>query len=188
MRRGLRVGFVAAVVASSVVAIPGCEGTSEPPVVHVPSVADSAEQVMIQFSSILTNKGVERGTMTADTAFVFNDQTRFDFRNVHVDFATSTGEPNGTMRADSGRFNQRTSVLDGWGHVVVTTTTGERLETPQLRFNQATNLVSSDTSFVLTQGDKVSRGIGFNADPGLKRINCLRSCRGSGLITSFPSH
>ncbi|MGH7670347.1 MAG: LPS export ABC transporter periplasmic protein LptC [Gemmatimonadaceae bacterium] len=183
MTRGLAVALGAAIVALII----GCDGTAEPPVVHVPSVADSAEQVMIQFSSVLTNKGVERGTMTADTAFVFNDQTRFDFRNVHVDFTTSTGEPNGTMRADSGRYNMHTSVLDGWGHVVITTTSGERLETPQLRFNQATNLVSSDTAFVLTQGDKISRGIGFNADPGLKRINCLRSCRGSGLVTSLPN-
>ncbi len=176
----------AALVAAIIVAVLGCGATSEPPIAHVPSVADSAEQVMVQFSSVLTNKGVERGTMTADTAFVFNDQTRFDFRNVHVDFATGTGEPNGTMRADSGRYNMRTEVLDGWGHVVITTTKGERLETPQLRFNQATNLVSSDTSFVLTQGDKVSRGIGFNADPDLKRINCLRGCSGSGVITSIP--
>ncbi len=183
MRRALQAGLLAVAVAAAF----GCDGTPEPPVAHVPSVADSAEQVMVQFSSVLTNKGIERGTMTADTAFVFNDQTRFDFRNVHVDFADNNGEPNGTMRADSGRYNMRTEVLDGWGHVVITTAKGERLETPQLRFNQATNLVSSDTSFVLTQGDKVSRGIGFNADPGLKRINCLRGCRGSGLITSFPS-
>lgn len=182
MKRLLPVGLLAVAVA----AVVGCGSTAEPPVAHVPSVADSAEQVMVQFSSVLTNKGIERGTMTADTAFVFNDQTRFDFRNVHVDFADNNGEPSGTMQADSGRYNTRTEVLDGWGHVVITTTKGERLETPQLRFNQATNLVSSDTSFVLTQGDKVSRGIGFTADPQLNRINCLRACRGSGLITSIP--
>ncbi len=182
MRRSLPAGLMAVVVAATL----ACNGTAEPPVAHVPSVADSAEQVMVQFSSVLTNNGVKRGTMTADTAFVFNDQTRFDFRNVHVDFTDSTGAYNGTMRADSGRYNMRTNVLDGWGHVVITTTKGEQLETPQVRFNQATNLVSSDTSFVLTQGDKVSQGIGFNADPGLKRINCLRGCRGSGLVTSFP--
>ena len=168
-------------------AVVGCNGTPEPPVAHVPSVADSAEQVMVEVSSLLTNQGVNRGTMTADTAFVFNDQTRFDLRRVHVDFTTVTGEPDGTMVADSGRYNRKTQVLDGWGHVVITTTKGERLETPQIRFNQATNLVSSDTSFVFTQGDKVSRGIGFNADPNLERINCLRACRGSGVITSLPN-
>jgi LPS export ABC transporter protein LptC len=176
----------AALLAALAGALLACNQTPEPPVAHVPSVADSAEQVMVGFSSVLTSAGMKRGTMTADTAFVFNDQTRFDFRNVHVDFSDSTGAHSGTMRADSGRTNTRTSVLDGWGHVVITTTRGVRLETPQIRFNKATNLVTSDTSFVLTQGDKVSRGVGFTADPGLNRINVLRGARGSGVITSLP--
>lgn len=176
-----------ALVMLAVLAAGGCERPAEPPVVHIPSVADSAEQVMFQFSSVLTNKGVERGTMTADTAFVFNDQTRFDFRNVHVDFSDSTGAHSGTMRADSGRYNMRTELLDGWGHVVLTNTNGERLETPQIRYNQATGLVSSDTSFVWTQGQRVSHGIGFTADPGLNHIRVMRGAGGSGIITSIPN-
>jgi len=183
-----RAAAAALLAAVALGAAAGCNRTPEPPITHVPSVADSAEQVMFQFSSVLTHKGVERGTMTADTAFVFNDQTRFDFRNIHVDFNTDTGEPNGTMRADSGRYNMRTEVLDGWGHVVITTTKGERLETPQLRYNQATDLISSDTSFVLTQGSKVQRGIGFTADPDLNRIQILRKASGSGVISTFPNH
>lgn len=172
--------------AAAVLGAAACGRPAAPPVAHVPSIADSAEQVMFQFSSILTNQGVERGTMTADTAFVFRDQTLFDFRNVHVAFRDSVGRPSGTMASDSGRYNMRTAVLEGWGHVVITTTTGERLETPQLRYNQATNLVTSDTSFVLTQGDKVQKGIGFQADPNLNRIRILRKASGSGVITSFP--
>lgn len=177
-----------ALVAAAALGAAACQPSSAPPVTHMPSVADSAEQVMYQFSSILTNQGVERGTMTADTAFVFNDQTLFDFRNVHVNFRTITGEPNGTMQADSGRYNMRTMVLEGWGHVVVTTLDGKKLETPQLRYNQATNLISSDTSFVLTQGDRVQRGIGFSADPDLNRIAIRRAAGGSAVVTTLPNH
>ena len=165
-----------------------CDRTAAPPVTHMPSVADSAEQVVLKVTTVLTDQGVARGTMTADTAFVFNDQTLFVFRNVHVDFRTTTGEPNGTMRADSGRYNMRTLVLDGWGHVLVTTTDGKKLVTPQLRYNQATDLISSDTTFELTQGDKVRRGIGFSADPNLNRIHVLRNAGGSAVISSFPDH
>lgn len=175
------------VVPIAAVALLGCNTTPEPPVTQVPSVADSAEQVILGLSMILTNAGVERGTMTADTAFVFHDQTLFTFRNILVNFRTETGLPNGTMKADSGHYNMRTLVLEGWGHVVVTTTDGRRLETPQLRFNQAANLISSDTSFVLTTADhNVRRGIGFTADPDLNTIHVLRGASGSGLITSFP--
>jgi LPS export ABC transporter protein LptC len=137
---------------------------------------------------VLTNKGIQRGDMTADTAFVFDDQTRFVFRNVHVNFTKDTGEPNGTMRADSGQYNMRTQVLEGWGNVIITTTDGRRLTTPQLRYNQAANLVSSDTSFVLTDKDRVQTGIGFNSDPNLNRVQVMRAAKGSGVITSFPDH
>jgi LPS export ABC transporter protein LptC len=172
-----------AVVAGAV----GCKRTSEPPVTHVPSVADSAEQVVFDLTSLLTDKGIERGTLKADTAFVFNDQNLFDLRNVHVDFNTTTGEPNGTMRSDSGRYNRRTEVLEGWGHVVIVTTDGRRLETPQIRYDQIRNMVSSDTSFVLTQGTKKSTGIGFTADPDLNTVHVLRHAAGSAVITSLPN-
>ena len=173
---------------AAIAALSACDHTPEPPRTNVPSVADSAEQVMFQFSSIITNLGVSRGTMTADTAFVFHDQTLFDFRHVHVNFNTETGDPNGTMQADSGQYNMRTQVLEGWGHVVVTTTKGERLETPQLRYNQATNQISSDTSFVMTMPDKTTkRGIGFTADPNLNTIHVLRAAGGSGLVNTIPN-
>lgn len=182
MRRVLTVALVAAAATGA------CQAGPEPPVAHVPSVADSAEQVMFDFSSIITNQGIERGTMTADTAFVFNDQTRFDFRHVHVNFRTETGEPQGTMRADSGRYDMRSEVLQGWGHVVITTTTGERLETPQIRYDQAGNVISSDTSFVLRTTDgNTNTGIGFTADPNLNHFNILRAARGSGIVT-VPKH
>lgn len=175
------------VLMAAAIGVWGCNSTPEPPVAHVPSVADSAEQVILQLSTILTNQGVERGTLTADTAFVFHDQTMFDMRTVHVAFRDSIGRPGGTIQADSGRYNMRTAVLEGWGHVVVTTTDGRRLETPQLRYNQAANLISSDTSFVLTTADhKTKRGIGFTTDPNLNTIRILRGSSGSGFIDSLP--
>jgi LPS export ABC transporter protein LptC len=182
-RRAL--SLLAAAVA--LVAATACDRTAEPPLTHVPSLVDSAEQVLFGVTTILTNKGVERGTMTADTIFVFHDQTQFDLRRVRVAFRDSTGAPSGTMVADSGRYDMRTEVLDGWGHVVITSTKGERLETPQLRYNQATNVITSDTSFVLTQGDRVQRGIGLVTDPNLLHIRILRGAAGSGVISSFPN-
>ncbi len=182
MKRVLIAGLATLLLAA------GCKSGPEPPVAHVASLADSAEQVMFGFSSIITDQGVERGTMTADTAFVFNDQTRFDFRKVHVNFRTDTGEPEATMQADSGRYDMRTEVLQGWGHVVITTTKGERLKTPQIRYDQGGNVISSDTSFVLTTPDgNTNTGIGFTADPNLNHFNVLRAARGSGLVT-VPKH
>ncbi len=184
MRRGPALVLVAA--ATGALAAGGCERPAAPPVTHASSLVDSAEQVLFNISTVLTNQGVERGTMTADTAFVFHDQTQFDFRNVHVAFRDSVGKPNGTMRADSGRYDMRTQVLEGWGNVVITSTDGKKLETPQLRYNQASDVITSDTSFVLTQGDKVQQGIGLVTDPNLVHIRILRAATQSGIINSFP--
>ncbi|MDE3128993.1 MAG: LPS export ABC transporter periplasmic protein LptC [Gemmatimonadota bacterium] len=182
-----RPALLALAAAVAAIAAAGCDRAAEPPTTRVPSLVDSAEQVLFNVTTILTNAGVERGTMTADTAFVFHDQTQFDFRDVHVAFRDSVGRPTGTMQSDSGRYDMRTEVLEGWGHVVITTNDGKKLETPQLRYNQATNVITSDTSFVLTQADKVQRGIGLVTDPSLNTIRILRGAGGSGVITSFPN-
>ncbi|MDE3054488.1 MAG: hypothetical protein KGJ70_11425, partial [Gemmatimonadota bacterium] len=84
-----RPALLALAAAVAAIAAAGCDRAAEPPTTRVPSLVDSAEQVLFNVTTILTNAGVERGTMTADTAFVFHDQTQFDFRDVHVAFRDS---------------------------------------------------------------------------------------------------
>jgi LPS export ABC transporter protein LptC len=147
------------------------------------SAADSAEQIGFGVRTLLTANGVQKGELTADTMYVYNDQTKFDFRNARVKFNTETGAPNGTMRADRGIYDTRTQILEGFGNVVVTTLDGKRLTSPHLKFNQLANEVSSDTTFELKAGDREQRGIGFTADPNLTRFRCLKACGGSAPIT-----
>jgi LPS export ABC transporter protein LptC len=159
----------------------GCK-ESKQPAAGPGGPADSAEQVMYGVRTFLTTKGVQRGELTADTAYIYNDQTRFDFRNAKVNFNTETGAPNGTMRADRALYDIRTQILQGFGNVVITTTDGRRLSSPQLKFNQYANEVSSDTSFELITADKTQRGVGFTADPKLTHWTCKKQCGGSGLV------
>jgi LPS export ABC transporter protein LptC len=179
-----RVRQIAAVVVAWVAAsaISACQGGKQPPV-GVTQPADTAEQVGFGVRTLLTGNGVQRGELQADTMYVYNDQTKFDFRNARVKFNTETGAPNGTMRADRGIYDTRTQILEGFGNVVVTTLDGKRLTSPHLRFNQLANEVSSDTTFHLKAGDKENSGIGFTADPNLTHFRCLRMCGGSG---AFP--
>jgi LPS export ABC transporter protein LptC len=159
-----------------------CRETKQPPV-GVIGPADTAEQVGFGVRILLTPNGIQRGELVGDTMFIFNDQTKFDFRNARVKFNTELGVPNGTMRADRGIYDTRTQILEGFGNVVVTTTDGKQLKSPHLKFNQLANEVSSDTSFVLSAGPRVQRGIGFRADPNLNHFNCLRMCGGTAPIT-----
>lgn len=176
-----RAPLVPALAAAALV-LAACTRTKAPPVVHTPTLADSAQQVMYGVSMMLTTRGVQRGQLFADTAFVFNDQTRFIFRNARVNFNTTLGVPNGTMRGDRAVYDTRTQILEGFGNVVITTNDGKRLTAPQLRYNQIANQVSSDSAFVMVDKDRTQKGIGFDSDPNLTRFSCHKMCGGSAPV------
>ncbi|HEX7980176.1 MAG TPA: LPS export ABC transporter periplasmic protein LptC [Gemmatimonadaceae bacterium] len=151
-----------------------------PPVKAGRTMADSADQVMLDVRALLTDHGVQRGEMFADTAYVFDDQTRFDLRNVRATFNTSTGTKDGVMSGDKGRYSTRDGTLEGFGNVVIVTNEGRRLTSPHIKFVQSMNEVSSDTTFTLVEPGRTVSGIGFKADPQLTRISILRNLGGQG--------
>jgi LPS export ABC transporter protein LptC len=144
--------------------------------------ADSADQVFYGVQAPFETDGVKRGTLYADTLYVLNEQTRFDFKVGHVDFNTETGTPNGSMKADRGRYDQRTEILEGWGHVVVKTIDGKSLKSPHVIFNQRINLVSSDSTYEIVEKGNLSKGVGFTSDPGFLHYHCLAACVTAGKV------
>ena len=175
---------VVALIVVAVVGIAGCSRQgSTPPVKSGVSLADSAEQVMLNVRSLLTDKGVQRGEMFADSAYIFDDNTRFELRKVRATFNTSTGTKDGTMTGDRGRYDLRQQLLEGFGHVVITTNDGKKLTSPHVRYNQALNEVSSDSAFTLVEAGRTLSGIGFRADPQLTNVTVLKGSRGRGSFT-----
>jgi LPS export ABC transporter protein LptC len=162
-----------------VVAACQAKGTA-PPVTRGRTMADSAEQVMLNVRMLLVDRGVQRGEMFADTAYVFDDNTRFLFRKVRTTFNTTTGTKNGVMSADRGEYRVREQILEGWGNVVIVTTEGKRLSSPHLKYSQGLNQVSSDTNFTLVEPGRNVSGIGFEADPQLTRVKILRGMGAKG--------
>jgi LPS export ABC transporter protein LptC len=181
VRRAGLLAFCAVAVAIAA----GCsrQGTAPPVKQSGASMADSAEQVMLNVRSLLTDRGVSRGEMLADSAYVFDDGTRFELRKVRVTFNTSTGTKNGTMSADRGRYSTAQQILEGFGNVIVTTTEGKRLTSPHLKYNQAINEVSSDTSFTMVEPGRTLSGIGFRSDPQLTNVIVLKAPKGQGSFT-----
>jgi LPS export ABC transporter protein LptC len=156
---------------------------AKPPVKGGRTMADSAEQVMLGVRALLVDQGVQRGEMFADTAYVFEDQTRFDLRNVRATFNTSTGVKDGVMSGDRGRYSTRDGTLEGFGNVVIVTNEGRRLTSPHIKYVQTANEVSSDTNFTLVEPGRTVSGVGFRADPQLTRISILRNLGGQGSFT-----
>jgi len=167
--------FLAAVVAIAT----ACRDSKQPPVVSGPSVADSADQVLIGVQYVMSTKGIQRGELNADTAYVLDDQNRFDLRKAHVNFKTEAGAPQGTMDANRGVYNVRTQILEGWGNVIVKLIDGRTLRSPHLTFNQITHQISSDTSYTLSKANDTQTGVGFTSDQAFVKFTCKSSCRGS---------
>src|SRR5690242_14512048 len=173
-----------ALIAIAVVAIAACSRQgSKPPVKTGASLADSAEQVMQNVRYALTSDGVQRGELFADSAYIFDDNSRYVLKNVRTTFNTAEGVKNGTMRADRGKYNLRQQVLEGFGNVVITNTDGRKLTSPYVKYNQALNEVSSDTSFTMVEPGRTLSGIGFKADPQLQHVQVLRNPSGRGSFT-----
>lgn len=151
------------------------------------SILDSADQVAFGFRTLVTDGGLLRAEVLADTALFLDQNTRVSLRNVHGDFFGATGAKEATLTARLGSMNTRANVLEAWGNVVITSVDGRVLKTPMIRYIQSQNLVSSDSAFVLTEpGEKEIRGVGFRTDPSLNAVQVLQVERARGGSVRMP--
>ncbi len=182
-----RVLLLVVACAASVLSACGRQG-SAPPLMTGVSLADSAEQVMLNVRALLTDRGVQRAEMFADSAYIFDNSTRFELRKVRTTFNTATGAKDGVMSADRGRYSTSQQMLDGYGHAKVVTNSGRTLSSPHLRYNQAANEVSSDSAFTAVQADgSVISGVGFRADPQLNNVIFLHGAAGRSSSFQLPA-
>ncbi len=144
------------------------------------ALADSADQVMSGVEFLLTGGGVQQGKLVADSGFMFENSTRIELRGVRTDFFSKTGEQTGTLTSREGTYRKQSGDLEARKNVVVVSADGlRRLETEQLRFDERTNLITTDSAFVITQDGQVGRGVGFKTDPDVTVFQCLAACSGN---------
>ena len=153
-----------------------CKEEKGPPIAaNKQTIADSADQVLYGQRMTITDRGLNRAEIHSDTAYFFDENTRTEMRVVDGVFFNSQGLRNAVLTSRTGLFNQRLNSLEARGDVVITTIDGRRLETPFVRYDQRLNLVSSDTTFKLTDPDgRVLRGIGFTTDPDLNDLKVVK--------------
>ena len=163
-----------------------CSSKKEPPVAAHSPLADSADQVMYGAHFNLTDAGLSRAELLADTAYFFDDNTRIELRKVETTFYTTSGARDAYLTSKRGTYNNRTSLMIARGDVVVITEEGRRLTTPELRYNQQSNEIASDSAFVLTEPGRRLEGVGFRSDPNMQNIQILRTKSGSTGAVTLP--
>ena len=161
------------------IATGACQDQGATPPVAARVTPDTADQTLFGVRLVSSDQGVQRALMQADTAFTYEDNTRFELRVVRTTFYTETGVKNATLTSREGTYNVRTGNMEARGNVIVISEDGRRLDTPQLKFDPGRNEISGDSAFVLTRPEDEVSGIGFITDPNLTRVRVLKAFRGS---------
>jgi len=172
VRIALALGVLAVAVAGA------CSNKKEPPIAAHSPLADSADQVMYPAKFNLTDQGLQRAHVEADTAYFFDDNNRMELEGVHATFYTVTGAKDAVLTSQHGTTNTRTNNLIARKNVVVVSEDGRRLTTQELKYNQQKNEISSDSAFVMTEPNRRLEGVGFRSDPNMKNIQILSGAKG----------
>ena len=159
-----RLSAIFALAALSACTDPGVRPTA------VSRSADSADQVLFKMATRITDAGVLRSFVDADTAYVYQRSQTMDLRHFTVRLFDEQGNHRSTLTADKGIYLTVTRRLDAHGHVVVVSTDGRRLETEHLIYDPQQNQISSDTAFVADGPRGHVTGNGFVSDVDFKVV------------------
>src|SRR2546428_13757383 len=90
----------------------GAACKSGTPVTATQAVLDSADQVLLGMSHYVTDEGVLRARVRADTAYFFSNSQRPELRNVHVTFYDASGRPTPTLTPREGTHPCGTAAME----------------------------------------------------------------------------
>lgn len=188
MRILKRVGWrrratLAALSAFSAFSALSCEDTGVRPTTTV-QAPDSADQVLEGFSHYVTNEGVLRSRVEADTAFFYEPTQITELHKVKVVFYDVKGAESSTLTARRGTYRWQDGSMEATGNVVVVSPDGRRLATEALRYENATNLIVTDKHFTFDRGTEHLEGNSFRSDPDFRNVitDRPRGVSGDGML------
>jgi LPS export ABC transporter protein LptC len=160
-----------------------CEDSGVRPTTTV-QAADSADQVLEGFSHYVTNEGILRSRVQADTAYFFEATQITELRNVRVVFFDLKGAESSTLTARRGTYRWQDGSMEANGNVVVVSPDGRRLATEALRYDNATNLIVTDRPFTFDRGEEHLEGNSFRSDPDFRNVvtDRPRGVTGDGML------
>jgi LPS export ABC transporter protein LptC len=160
-----------------------CEDTGVRPTTTV-QATDSADQVLEGFSHYVTNEGVLRSRVEADTAFFYEPTQITELHKVKVVFYDVKGAESSTLTARRGTYRWQDGSMEATGNVVVVSPDGRRLATEALRYENATNLIMTDKHFTFDRGTEHLEGNSFRSDPDFRNVvtDRPRGVSGDGML------
>lgn len=167
----VRMGFIGCCGVAALV-LAACDGPTATPVASEALQGLQTDLVYYGMVSFLTNEGVRQGRVEADTAFVFNDSTNLQLRNMRIVFYDDDGRERARVVGDSGEMDQRSNRMVARGHVILTIQAdGRRVESAELNYDPDRDRIWSDSATTLTYADgRVTKGSSFESDLEFKNL------------------
>jgi LPS export ABC transporter protein LptC len=164
-----------------------CGDSQGPPVVAQSVLPDSAEQMAIGVDFNLTEDGVRKAAVRADTSLFYDDNTRQELRKITARFFTPQGEQQAVLTSSEGSHSTRLGTMEARGNVVVVANDGKKLESPHLKYDPNRNEIASDSAFTLTEQDgRVTKGVGFVSNPDMTNMRILAGAQMTGTQVKIP--
>jgi LPS export ABC transporter protein LptC len=164
-------------------ALSGCEETGARPTTTL-QAPDTADQVLEGFSHYVTNDGVRRSRVEADTAYFYEGTQITNLANPRVTFYDLKGAESSTLTAQRGTYRWQDGSMEANGNVVVVSPDGRRLRTERLRYDNASNEISTDLHFTFDRGEEHLEGNSFRSDPDFRNVvtDRPRGVAGDGML------
>jgi lipopolysaccharide export system protein LptC len=150
-------------------ALLGCQEEVVRPSVTL-EAADTADQVLYGMQHYVTDQGLRRSLVEADTAYVYQNTQMVEMRGVKVTFYSPSGEITSTVTGDSGTYLTRDGSMSARGNVIAVTPDGRTLRSQELKYDSRSQKISSDKPFVYDRADQHLEGNGFTSDPDFRNV------------------
>jgi LPS export ABC transporter protein LptC len=139
-----------------------------PPVTQ--TAADSADQILFGLMHYVTEEGIKRSLVEADTAYLYDATQTAELKKVKVTFYDEKGAVSSVLTANEGTYFQQSGGMTARGNVIGTSPDGRTLRTSELKYEPNSKKVSTDKAFTFMRNGNQLEGDGFVSDVDFNNI------------------
>jgi LPS export ABC transporter protein LptC len=143
-----------------------------PPVTQ--TAADSADQILFGLMHYVTEEGIKRSLVEADTAYLYDATQTAELKKVKVTFYDENGGVSSVLTANEGTYFQQSGGMTARGNVIGTSPDGRTLRTTELRYEPNSKKVSTEKAFTFMRNGNLLAGDGFVSDVDFTNIVVTR--------------
>lgn len=136
--------------------------------------ADTANQILFDLQHYVTELGVRRSLVEADTAYMYDPSQTAELKVLKVTFYDTNGSETSELTSNEGTYHWQNGGMTARGNVVGTAPDGRTLRTSVLVYEPISKKISSNQHFTFDRGSDHLEGEGFTSDTDFKNIVVTR--------------